>query len=284
MATIKRSRTLRIVTVVSILLLVLISTKTNLTQAQSDVAEVGVFEPFQVAPGETIQVPISIKGVQGLYGVDVTMKYDPGFVKVRDVDPVMDGIQSALGKFLDPGLLLYNHADNQSGILQFAMAQYNPSEAKSGSGILLVVTFEGVALGESILEITEVSLATREGEEIASKGVSNTIKVVQGAPTQASTYPVEIQPTGLLVIETFTPVPTNTPVPKATITQSTIAPIQGDQVNPGEPYDSSMDTESDPPFLVRNWWILLLLLATVLSVGIIGYRKISKKIEGVEND
>jgi hypothetical protein len=212
--------------------------------------------------------------------VDITLRFDPTIIRVQDIDPVMDGIQSGLGKFLDPGLLLFNYADNQSGMLQFAMAQYSPSEAKSGSGILLVVTFEGVAAGESALEMSEVSLATREGEEIVSKAVSNTLIVLQGAPTQSSTYPVELQPTGLLVIETYTPVPTITPYPTATSTQSMMAPIQSNQSVGGQSADPSADLELKTPFLVRNWWILVLLLATVLLGGVFGYRKISQENKG----
>lgn len=280
MVTIRQNQTFKLITIFCILLLILLSAPVNLSFAQSDVAEVGVFESFQVAPGEFVQVPISIRGVQGLYGVDFTLRFDPTIIRVQDIDAAMDGIQSALGKFLDPGLLLFNYADNQSGMLQFAMAQYSPSEAKSGSGILLVVTFEGVTAGESALEMSEVSLATREGDEISAKAVSNKLVVVQGAPTQSSTYPVELQPAGLVVIETFTPVPTITPLPTAKSTQSTIEPIQSDQSDDGQSADPSIDPELDKPFLVRNWWILVFLLATVLFVGFFGYRKISQEHNG----
>jgi len=266
--------------VLTIIVLFLISSTTN---AQTTPAEVGVFEPFQVSPGSTIQVPVSIRGVKELYGVDFTLEFDSNLLQVVDADPVMEGVQAGLGDFLDPGLLLFNIVDNQAGTIRFTMAQYNPSEAKSGSGNLVVVTFEGVALGESPLEISAVSLATREGEEIESIGVSGSLVVSQDASTQAVTYTVLKQPTGLMVIKTETPAPVLTPSPSATLTSIISITEQVDEMNSNAEETEEINVReqgTDVPFLVSNWWLLLVMLLVVITIGILGFTKITRDSKG----
>jgi len=253
------------------------------TFAQNAPAEVGVFDSYEVAPGATVQVPVSIRGVEGLYGVDVTLTFDPARVQVQDADAAMEGVQAALGNFLDPGLLLFNIVDNQAGTVRFTMAQYNPSEPKSGSGILLVITFSGVTPGESPLTVSAVSLSNREGEEIPSQGVNGSLVVNEGAPTQAATFPVVLQPTGLVVLKTFTPTPTYAPVPTAT-PQPTSTPVLSAPASSGQELTAQSETSptnaASTPFLVRNWWIVLLLLLVVGLLGFFGYKKISRESKG----
>lgn len=257
----------------SVLVVILMFSPMSTAFAQSEPAELGVFESFQVAPGSAVQVPISIRNVEDLYGLEFTIEFDPAFTQVVDADPVSPGVQAALGDFLDPGLLLFNTADNEAGTIHFAMAQYNPSEPKSGDGIILILTFKGKSIGETELKVNEVILSTRDGVEIPSTGVDSTLSVVAGAPTQAVTYPAA-QTTGLILISTFTPtpIPTKTPVPTLTpqVTQEFLVESS-----------SSTDTDSNPDdktnasryFLVKNWWIVLLLALVVLSVGLFTFRR-----------
>ena len=101
---------------------------------------------LQVAPStaeigvdEIIDVAVEVRDVSGLYGFDITVGYDPAVVEVVDFDPDLEGIQVALGLFLDPGFVIFNQADNSLGQLRLVMTQLNPSEAKSGTGNLLVI-------------------------------------------------------------------------------------------------------------------------------------------------
>ena len=246
--------------------------------AQSGTAEVGVFEPQQLTPGSTIQVPVSIRNVENLYGFDITIRFDPSIVQVMDADPAKEGVQVSLGNFLDPGLLLFNIVDNEAGTIRFTMSQYNPSEPKNGNGILLVIKLTGVKEGESNVEITDLSLSTRDGVEIVAAGVNSTITVNSSAPTQEITYPVA-QVTGMIVINTFTPTPlvtkTATPTPTANNTGVPILPATGQPVytNTGEETASSIEPEEDGFFLVRNWWIIAVLLVVVLGMGFYLFRK-----------
>lgn len=236
---------------------------TSLVNAQSGTAELGVFESYKVAPGSVIQVPISIRNVKDLYAIDFSLKFDPALLQVVDADPNTDGIQSSLGDFLDPGLLLYNLADNTAGTIHFVMSQYNPSEAKSGKGNILIVSFKGMAEGESPLEITSVTLSTREGIEIPCNGYNSNLVINAAAPTQAATIAV-VQPTGLIVVHTFTPTPTATitPIPSATPTPGKTS-VETKQ--PAGPTSTIDETEKPGYFLVENWWILLVLLVIVIA-------------------
>lgn len=237
-------------------------------QAQDAPAEVGVIESFEVAPGSTIQVPVYVRGVQELYGVDLTLEFDPDVVQVIDQGPAMEGTQAGLGKFLDPGLLLFNNVDNEAGTLRFTMSQYNPSEPKSGEGILLLISFEGLTEGETTLEITSVSLSTREGVEIPSRGVNNSLVVVSGALEQQITYAVA-EATGMILIQTATP----TPAPTATST-ATLKPLSTATPQPAAPVIGSgtetavSDSARNPgSFMVNNWWIIPVLLVAVIGIG-----------------
>lgn len=246
--------------------------------AQGELALVGVLESFQVSPGESIQVPVSVRNVKDLYALDFTLQFDPALVQVEDSDPLTPGIQSSLGDFLDPGLLLFNTADNTAGTIRFVMTQYNPSEAKSGEGIILVVNFSGVAQGESPLKITDVLLSTREGVAIPSQGVEAALTVIAGAPQQQVTYPV-VQATGLIIINTLTPTPavTATPLPKVVYTVQPTA----EKVEATANLEKSDNKEPQKEFfLVENWWIVALLLVVAVSLGGIYLMKRNKKEEG----
>lgn len=235
-----------------------------------NVTEIGFFNPAQVSPGATIQVPVSVRNASELYALDITIKFDPTKLQVVDADPSMDGNQIGLGSFLDPGLLLFNIADNQSGTVHFAMSQYNPSEPKSGDGVLLVINFSGVSEGESSLSVSDLMCASREGNEIPSQAINSTLTVISGAPTQQATYPV-VELTQIIVISTATP----TPLPTAT-KQPTITPTR--QAASVEEVPTTVnnpkveDQEKSDYFLVKNWWILLVLVTAVLAAGIVLFK------------
>lgn len=244
--------------------------------AQGGTAQVGVIDPAQVPLGASIQVPVSVDNVKDLYALDITMKFDPTIVQVEDADPGNPGTQIALGEFLDPGLLLFNVADNEAGTIRFAMSQYNPSEGKSGKGVVLVITFTGKAEGETELSVTEIVLSDKNGVEIPAEGVDATLVISAGAATQAATYPV-VEATGMIVLSTHTPtpVPTETPIP-------TVAPTKSAEIVPTTApvvvEDGTVSSERSGTFLANNWWIVLILLVVVIAVGVYSF-VIKKKLK-----
>ena len=113
-------------------------------------AQVGVFQAYEIQPGARVEIPIEIRNVQDLYAVDLEIHYDPRILTFEDANPQMDGIQPALGTFLDAGMVLYNTVDPEAGIIRFVMTQVNPSEPKSGSGVLIVLYAVGAAEGGAL--------------------------------------------------------------------------------------------------------------------------------------
>jgi len=80
------------------------------------------------------------------------------------------------------GMVLYNHSLIQRrALFVLIMTQVNPSEPKSGSGVLIVLYAVGAAEGESILEVVRADLSTREGIAIPSELVENSVKVAANA-------------------------------------------------------------------------------------------------------
>ena len=177
---------------------------------------VGVFKTYEVAPGADLTLPLEVNGAQQLYGIDLQLKFDPALLQVVDADKNSPGVQVALGTFLDPGLMLFNEVDNTAGTISFAMSQVNPSEAKNGNGVLLVLTFNGLKAGVSNLKVTKLDMSTREGLAISGTAADSQVTVREGAAAQGPvTIPTQAA-SGVITVPTLAP----TAVPTAT-TQAT---------------------------------------------------------------
>lgn len=199
-----------------------------------------------LAPGATADVAVEVVAVEGLYGFDIRLSFDPAVVEVVDADPAKPGVQVSLGRMLDPGMAVRESADNATGVVHYAMTQLNPSEAKSGAGNLIVVKLRGKAAGSSDLTITSVDLARRDATAIPTTLQHGVATVAASAaalpvntpiPTQA---PPTIVPTGLPpaatatpgsqptatmpAAATETPAPSATPVPSPTLPSATDTP------------------------------------------------------------
>ncbi|QRN82472.1 hypothetical protein JR338_08550 [Chloroflexota bacterium] len=235
-------------------------------QAQSsDGAEGGVFDSNAVAPGEVIEVPVEIRNVEELYAMDIEIQFDPTILQVEDADPDTGGIQIAIGTFLDAGLVLYNTVDNNNGTIHFVMTQVNPSEGKTGSGVVLVIYLRGINVGTSQLEVTFLELARRTGDAIPVELQNASIDVVESyVPVESTPIPVQDPEESILIP---TPQPTLTP----TITPTVAAEEKVETENDSNPSLNSADTadadqgqaESGTSGaasgfnLLSYWWVLL---------------------------
>lgn len=239
-------------------------------------ARVGVFKGYEIKPGAALQIPVEIRGAKDLYAVDLDLHFDPNVLAFEDADPNTEGLQPALGTFLDAGMVLFNTIDPQTGTVRFVMTQVNPSEPKSGDGILLVLYARALTEGESALEVVTADLSTREGVAIACEKVSASVKVsATAADAVAPTIPVQ-QPTGLIIIPTLAP--TATPTPEPTPIPSTPTPIPATPMaavatEPPSATQAQTWTEVEEPAengfsLARSWWILLIPL--IFIAGLVG--------------
>ena len=164
---------------------------------------------LEVAVGQTAPLSVAVADVQGLYGLEIHLRFDPAVVQVADADPGKDGIQVAAGDFLSADFVAQNRADNQAGTVDYAVTQVNPKEPKSGSGILLLIRFQGGAAGRATqLEVTNGILATRDGDVIPVTFKSGEVRV---KGSSAAGYTPTTSPTSDR--ETATPTPSLTPRP-----------------------------------------------------------------------
>ena len=256
-------------------LLTLMPLQSVIGQAAS-AAQGGIFDDFQVQPDGLIEVPIEIRDVSDLYAIDIQIEFDPAVVQVEDADPALEGVQPALGTFLDAGLTLFDEVDNESGVFRFVMTQVNPSEAKSGDGVVLVLYLRGVQSGESSLDVTLLELSTRAGDAIAVEPVSGSVTVSPEA-AEAAAPSIPVQDPSLLVpvptvIPTVAPEPTTAAAEEQdTAHESNIENGAGDENTASSESNNSTGSSASPASgfsLLEHWWIVLVVVVIVIGFGI----------------
>lgn len=190
--------------------------------AAAEVASVS-FAPatVEVGVGATSAVAVRVDGVSGLYGVDLTVRFDPTIVEVADADAGQEGVQLQLGDFLDPGLVVTHEADNTAGTARLVLTQLSPSEARSGGGTLCVVLLRGKAAGSTGALQVEAALASREGEPIAATTAGGEVRVVATEAAPATPTPA---PTVLPVVALPTQEGADAPTPTVPPTSIGVAP------------------------------------------------------------
>lgn len=248
-----------------------------------DPAYIGIFEDTALAPENSIEVPIRVQNAQNLFAVDIEITFDPQILSIEDADPNAAGVQVGLGQFLDPGLLLNNTVDNEAGVIHFVMSQVNPSEPKSGDGILLVLFIKGRSEGTSELRVTRLQIADNQGLELNANRVEARVTVQSDAEEVAATSIPVVNPTSAIQLPTPLPQPTNTPLPgptatlvrlptaapsstatavienlpAATDTQEIAAATATEPAAVSENLDSAVEHEEAGFSLLANWWIVV---------------------------
>ena len=242
----------------------------------------GIFGEYEVQPAGRVEVPVEIRNVEGLYAIDIQIAFDPEIVQVEDADSNQAGVQPALGTFLDAGLTLFDEVDNETGLIRFVMTQANPSEAKSGSGVVLVLYLTGVREGESDLAVTILELSTRAGDAIAVAPVDGRIVVSADAvESEAASIPVQ---DSVLLVPIPTIIPTVAPTPSADESRQ----AEGDPAEnaAGDQSGAEADAQSMEASdrggasgggfsLVEHWWIVLIVVVLVIGFGI--YLAVTRK-------
>lgn len=204
-------------------------------------ARAGLLKDMRIRPGVEVEIPIDIENVVDLYGIDIELKFDPTFWEFRDADPRREGIQPAIGTFLDPGMTLFSIIDAQQGRVHLVMSQVNPSVGKSGKGNILVLYATALKPGETSFEVSKVELSTRDGIGIDVSGVNGKVTIETEAPAVTATSIPVTDPTQIIIIPTYIP-PTATPVP--TSTPRPTAETQAAQPTAGQAGTTSTKEES----------------------------------------
>lgn len=224
--------------------IILILFITSLAHAQSsETAQVRVMpDSIQVPQGTTIDLAVEVIEIQDLYAFDISLTFDPTVIQVVDADPDLDGIQVNYGMFLDPGFVLRNEVDNQAGTIRFALTQLNPSQPKSGSGVLIVIRLEGGQVGaQTSLTLTHAELVERDGSDIPTTMNSGEVEVVGTATPGPTNTPIPTQDPG-------TPLPTSLPATSTPIRTVTAGPSPTSTPEPSST-PTTTPTATDSPTL-----------------------------------
>jgi hypothetical protein len=212
-----------------ILIILLTLTSAGFAQPASTVILRVVPEDAQVLVNGTLDIAVEVEDVEGLYGIDILLEFNPQALEVVDMDPDLDGVQIQLGTFLEPGFVILNLVNNEIGRLRLAMTQLAPAEPKSGTGNLIVVRFRGKTADlSSAVTIVAATLAGPTGNLIEINTLEDgSIDVVQTLPPGPTNTPIPAVPPG-------TPMPTNTPTAEPT-------PDPGATADPGGPAPTPTD-------------------------------------------
>ena len=168
----------------------------------------------EVAVGAMTTVDIRIENVNGLYGAEVHLTFDPSLLEVVDADVGMNGVQIEPGTFPNPYFTAQNAVDQDAGKIDFAVSQGPNDFPVNGSGVLATVTFKGKAAGTRTVSFANALLSDQSGGQISASTQDGTITITEeDTPTPTAT-PEEDTPTPTPTPEdtpTATPTSENTP-------------------------------------------------------------------------
>jgi len=111
--------------------------------------------------GETIKVNITLSNVQNLYGVDVTLLWNPSALSVQNID-IRLGVESHPDGVLHetPSADIFiqeNITDQANGEYDLIATSIAPAPSFSGSGNIVIITFNVTDVGHSeLILITEL--------------------------------------------------------------------------------------------------------------------------------
>ena len=128
---------------------------------------------LEVNIGEKKSVYINITNVEepGLYGYDLKLYFNKTLLNATDAF-------LPTGHFLTGGLEIIKEVNNTLGYIQLVVMLTGIVPGKTGSGILANVTFSGIGIGVSSLEIKEVMLLDPDGNEIPFGTNPGVIKII----------------------------------------------------------------------------------------------------------
>jgi hypothetical protein len=127
--------------------------------------------------GETTTIELMIADIQGLYGAEVHLKFDPEVLEVVDAAPDTDGVQLEPGTLPSPDFVVQNRADNDTGVIDYAVTQLPPSEPGEGSGVIARITFRAIKPSVSSIQFEQFLLADTIGGNIDALPQDGQIKV-----------------------------------------------------------------------------------------------------------
>ncbi len=130
-----------------------------------------------VEQGATVELKVVVDRVVDLFGAEAHLTFDVTRLEVVDAKPLRPGIQIGDGDLLNPDFVVRNLADNESGLIYYAVSHMPPRRGVDGSGVLLRIIFRARASGTAEVALRQVVLATSSGEEIPSTITQETVSL-----------------------------------------------------------------------------------------------------------
>ena len=117
---------------------------------------------------QLITAEIWIENSPAIYGAESHFIFDPDLLEVVDADEAIPGVQLLSGHFLNPeqGFILQNQADNETGVIDYALTLLNPAPPAEGSGLFFTITFRAKAAGAADLQLSKALFGTPQVEPI----------------------------------------------------------------------------------------------------------------------
>lgn len=149
---------------------------TSVVSAQVSVvrAETSASQP---KAGDTLTVNIKISNAENLFGVDVTLNWNPSVLKLVSAIPQL-GVESHLGGVLHesssfPIEVLDNNASQSSAMYHLLATSIGSSTPGfTGSGTIATVTFTVTALGSTGLALNDVELSIKGSSDVVNPSTS----------------------------------------------------------------------------------------------------------------
>jgi hypothetical protein len=148
-------------------ILIILALPPKPAEAQEDQAVLRFAPPvLSLIPDQQGTVQLLIEDVQGLYGLELQLAFDPDVVQVADADPNALGVQIQPSDCWEDGFVAVNRVENGSGRIDFAATRLRPARAISGDLEILTITLDARISGTGALNVKSAILSTREAEEI----------------------------------------------------------------------------------------------------------------------
>ena len=120
---------------------------------------------------------IKILNIANLYGVDLTLNYDPNIVEVVDADPNTPGVQVAPDYVFNGVQFFVAQNEVTNGVIRFSATRQSPAPVFNGTGALIKITWQGKVTGDSPVIFGQVKLSNPDGQPLVATAEPGLVKV-----------------------------------------------------------------------------------------------------------
>ncbi len=166
--------------------------------------------------GQTLTVNITLNNVQNLYGIDVTLNWNPSLLSFQ-TNSNQTFIGYSYGVLNNPTSLVLDSASQATGEFHLVVTSVSPATAFSGSGTIATLMFTVTGAGQSSLTVASTlanyPAAGESSEPIAHNDISGTVD----ATTSSSSPPTSPTP---MSSSSSSPSPTSSSSPPSSASPS----------------------------------------------------------------